>query len=120
MYVTKGSISQYTFVEANAESFAPIYGQTTNWMGNFVAEYNDGNVKLTVDTEGKESTRDIPVQGIAYDNEQALYLIRRMPLAENYEGSFPIFSVQGGVTIECRIKVLGTEDIAVEAGKFTC
>jgi len=60
------------------------------------------------------------VQGIAYDNEQALYLIRRMPLAENYEGSFPIFSVQGGITIECRIKVLDIEEISVEAGTFTC
>jgi hypothetical protein len=120
MYVTEGSISQYTFVEAEAESFAPIYGQTTNWMGDFVAEYNNGNVKLTVGAEGKESARDVSVQGIAYDNEQALYLIRRMPLAENYEGSFPIFSVQGGATIECRIKVLGTEDITVEAGTFTC
>jgi len=60
------------------------------------------------------------VQGIAYDNEQALYLIRRMPLAENYEGSFPIFSVQGGATIECRIKVLDLEEVTVEAGTFKC
>jgi hypothetical protein len=120
MYVTEGSISQYTFVEAAVESFIPVYGQTTNWMGNFVAEYNDGNVKLTIGPEGKESTRDLPVQTIAYDNEQALYLIRRMPLAENYEGSFPIFSVQGGSVIECRINVLATEEITVEAGTFTC
>jgi len=120
MYVTEGSLSQYTFVEADADSFAPIYGQTTNWMGDFVAEYNEENVRLTVDTQGKESTRDVPIKGIAYDNEQALYLIRRMPLAENYEGSFPIFSVQGGTRIECRIKVLGTEEVTVEAGTFTC
>jgi len=120
MYVTEGSISQYTFVEAGAESFVPIYGQTTNWMGDFVAEYNEENVKLTVNTEGKESTRDVPVQGIAYDNEQALYLIRRMPLAENYEGSFPIFTVQGGTVVECRIKVLGVEEVTVEAGTFNC
>ena len=120
MYVTEGSISQYTFVEAEAESFIPTYGQTTNWMGDFVAEYNEENVKLTVYTEGKESTRDVPVQGIAYDNEQALYLIRRMPLAENYEGSFPIFTVQASATVECRIKVLDIEEVTVEAGTFEC
>ncbi|MFA5784052.1 MAG: DUF3108 domain-containing protein [Phycisphaerae bacterium] len=120
MYVSENSISQYTFVEAEAESFAPIYGQTTNWMGDFVAEYNEENVKLTVDTEGKESTRDVPVQGIAYDNEQAIYLIRRMPLAEGYEGSFPIFTVQSGTVVECRIKVLGVEEVTVEAGTFKC
>ena len=120
LYVTEGSLSQYTFVEAEVESFAPIYGQTTNWMGDFVAEYNNGNVKLPVGAEGKESTRDVSVDGIAYDNEQALYLIRRMPLAEDYEDLFPIFSVQGGITIECRIKVLGIEEVTVEAGTFRC
>jgi hypothetical protein len=120
LYVTEGSLSQYTFVEAQAESFVPIYGQTTNWMGNFAAEYNNGNVKLIVGEEGKDSTRDVPVKTIAYDNEQALYLIRRMPLAENYEGGFPIFSVQGGTVVKCGIKVLGLEDVTVEAGTFKC
>jgi len=120
LYVTEGSLSQYTFVEAEVESFVPIYGQTTNWMGDFEAEYNNGNVKLTVGTEGKESRRDVSVEGIAYDNEQALYLIRRMPLAENYEGSFPIFAVQGSTVVECRIKVLGIEEVTVEAGTFKC
>jgi len=120
MYVSENSISQYTFVEAEAESFAPIYGQTTNWMGDFVADYNDGNVKLTVSTEETKTTRDFPVRPIAYDNEQAIYLIRRMPLAEGYEGSFPIFTVQGGTLVECRIEVLGVEQITVEAGTFRC
>jgi len=120
MYVTEGSISQYTFVEAAAESFLPTYGQTTNWGGNFAAEYTDGNVKLTVDNNGKENTRDISVQGIAYDNEQALYLIRRMPLADGYQGSFLIFAVQGGATVECIIRVLGLEEISVEAGTYKC
>jgi tetratricopeptide (TPR) repeat protein len=120
MYVTQGSKSQYTFVEAKAESFAPIYGQTANWMGNYVADYNKENVKLTVGTESKEATKEYPLSATAYDNEQAVYLIRRMPLAENYEGGFPIFTVQGATVVECRIKVLGVEDITVEAGTFKC
>jgi len=120
MYVSQGSVSQYTFVEADANSFAPTYGQTTNWMGDFKAEYGKGNVKLTVDTPNNKSMRDVPVDGVAYDNEQALYLIRRMPLAEGYEGSFPIFTVQGSTTVKCRIKVLGVEDVNVEAGTFKC
>ena len=120
MYVSQGSISQYTFVEADANSFAPIYGQTTNWMGDFKAEYGKENVKLTIPAADKESTQNISVDKIVYDNEQALYLIRRMPLAESYEGSFPIFTVQGSTTVECRIKVLGAEEISVEAGTFKC
>ncbi len=120
MYVTEGSISQYTLVEAEADSFVPFYGQTTNWMGAFKAEYDLNSVTLTVDAQDNETTRDIPVQTVVFDNEQALYLIRRMPLGENYEGRFPIFPVQGGVVVECRIKVLGIEAITVEAGTYTC
>ncbi len=120
LYVSQGSVSQYTFVQAQAETFAPIYGQTTNWMGDFAAEYGKGNVKLTVTADGKESTQNISVDRIVYDNEQALYLIRRMPLAEGYKGSFPIFTVQGSTTVECRIKVLAVEQITVEAGTYKC
>jgi hypothetical protein len=120
MYVTEGGISQYTFVEADVNSFAPIYGQTTNWTGNFAAEYSKSNIKLTTDTQDNKNTRDIPIDRVVYDNEQALYLIRRMPLAEGYEGSFPIFTVQGSTVVECRIKVLAVEDVNVEAGTFKC
>ncbi len=119
MYVSEGAVSQYTYVEADANSFAPIYGQTINWTGNFAAEYSKNNVKFTTDTQDK-NIRDIPVDKIVYDNEQAIYLIRRMPLAEGYEGSFPIFTVQGGTVVECRIKVLAIEDANVEAGTFKC
>jgi len=120
MHVSEGSVSQYTYVEADANSFAPIYGQTTNWTGNFAAEYSKNNVKLTTDTQDNKNTRDIPVNQVVYDNEQVLYLIRRMPLAEGYEGSFPIFTVQGSAIVECRIKVLAVEDVNVEAGTFKC
>ena len=113
-------VSQYTFVEADANSFTPVYGQTTNWMGDFKAEYGKENVKLTVDAPNNKSTRDVPVASVAYDNEQAIYLIRRMPLAEGYEGSFSIFTVQSSTTVECRIKVLGIEQVTVEAGTFKC
>jgi len=117
MFVKEGNVSQFTLVKAQADSFVPVYGQTTNWMGNFAAEYGQGNVKLS--TNG--NTHDIPVSNAVYDNEQALYLIRRMPLAQNYEGCFPIFPVQGGgATVECWIKVLAVEDITVAAGTFKC
>jgi hypothetical protein len=120
MYVCQGSASQYTFVEADANSFAPVYGQTTNWTGNFIAEYSKRNVKLTIDNGDDKSTRDISVSDVAFDNEQAVYLIRRMPLVENYEGSFPIFAIQSGLVVECQIKVLAVEDVNVEAGNFKC
>lgn len=120
LYVKDASLSQYTFVEADAETFVPVYGQTTNWTGDFRAEYHKDKATLTVNAPNNQTTKDIPLENTAYDNEQAVYLIRRMPLAQGYKGSFPIFTVQGGATVECRIKVLGIEDVTVEAGTFNC
>lgn len=120
MYVSQGLLSQYTFVQANAESFAPVYGQTINWSGDFAAEYGKDIARLSINTQSNQTTRDIPLDMVAYDNEQAIYLIRRMPLAEGYEGSFPIFTVQSGAVLECRIKILDVEEVTVEAGTFKC
>ncbi|OHB48862.1 MAG: hypothetical protein A2Y10_06315 [Planctomycetes bacterium GWF2_41_51] len=120
LYVSEASLSQYTFVEADAENFVPVYGQTTNWTGDFKAKYGSENVNLTINTSEKQTAKEISLDKTAYDNEQAVYLIRRMPLAEDYYGSFPIFTLQGGATVECRIKVLGIEDVTVEAGTFKC
>ena len=120
MYITQGSFSQYTLVEADDKTFAPSLGQTINALDDFKAEYQQDKATLHVDSQGKKMTRDIPLQTTAYDNEQAVHLIRRLPLAQNYECSFPIFAVQSGITVECRIKVLGIEQVAVAAGTFDC
>ena len=107
---------QFTHVDAERDGFAPITGRTKNSMGDFRAEYDALKVKLTTETGGEKTTRDFTLDQVAYDNEQALFLIRRMPLAVGYHGSFPIFPVQGGTVVECRIEVTGKEKVTVPAG----
>jgi len=105
------NMRQYTDVQARLPDFAPIFGRTKNQSGDYLAIYGDREIRLEV-TRGTETTvRSVPTNTTVFDNEQALFLIRRMPLKEGYEASFPIFSPQSGSIFNCKIKVTGKETI---------
>jgi hypothetical protein len=119
--VTVGfEMEQYTRVDAQRDDFAPITGRTKNQMGDFRANYASDKVALAVKAKGKESTRELTVSSSVYDNEEALYLIRRLPLAEGYCASFTICPVQSGAPCECRIQVTGKETVTVPTGSYDC
>ncbi len=120
MVISLTAQQQFTSVDAERTSFAPITGRTKNSLGDFRAVYGPNSVELTTSAKGKETTRQISINRLAYDNEQALYLIRRLPLAEGYRASFPIFPVTGGSIVECRIEVTKKEKVSVPAGEFEC
>ena len=111
---------QFMHVDAELDSFAPIFGQTTNNTGDYQAQYSPGSVHLTTTIGGKKAEHDIELGGVAYDNEQALYLIRRLPLAPGYKTSFDIFPVQIATVSRCEISVLGKEQLRVGMGTFNC
>lgn len=120
--ITVTTFTQSTRVVAERDTFAPITGYTkSSLMGEFNAEYSKGLVRLKIKGKQGEQTKEIPLDQVAYDNEQALFLIRRLPLAENYKTSFPIFPVQGGgVVVECGIEVTGKEKVRVPVGEYDC
>ncbi len=120
MVVTVNNTFQHTVVQALEKDFAPYRGYTKNQLGTFNANYGDGSVDLAVRAGGTETRRDISTHGTVYDNEQALYVIRRLPLKVGYSAAFPIFPVQGGVVVDCRIEVTGRETVSVGAGSFDC
>ncbi|MHC4444593.1 MAG: DUF3108 domain-containing protein [Planctomycetota bacterium] len=121
MPVTIRNMQQYTRVDAERDSFAPIMGRTDNSMtGHYRADYGPKKVKLKIETNERKDTREVALDKVAYDNEQALYLIRRLPLAEGYEAWFPIFTVQGGTVVECQIVVTGKEKVTVPLGSYDC
>jgi hypothetical protein len=111
---------QFTRVDADLGTFAPRTGWTRSPWGDFRAVYRAGKVRLAVEREGKKTTRDVPLTGPIYDNEQVLHLIRRLPLKEDYAASLPIFPVQGGVVMEARIRVAGTEKVTWAGGEMDC
>ena len=116
-----GGFFQITRVVADKDTFAPITGLTSNTlMGEYLAEYAPEKVKLAVKSPQANTTKEIPISGAVYDNEQVLFMIRRLPLAEGYKASFTIFTVQAATAVECRIEVAGKEKKKTPAGEFEC
>ena len=121
MTVPMSGMRQFTSVSAKRESFLPISAVTKNdQTGDFYGEYTQKGVTWRIDTPNKKDTRKVELEGVAYDNEQVLHMIRRMPLKEGYATSFPIFPLLSGVITECKINVNGKETITVPAGTFDC
>ena len=120
LLVAANNSEQFTRVEADRKRFTPITGWTKNQLGDFRATYSPKKVLLSATHAGSTSSREIELSETAYDNEQVIYLIRRLPLAEGYKASFPIFPVQGGMVVECRIEVVAKETLSVPAGRYEC
>jgi hypothetical protein len=63
----------------------------------------------------------VPVEYPAYDNEQVVQLMRRLPLEVGYKTTIPIVSTLGGGTgIPISLEVKGRETVEVPAGKWEC
>ena len=72
-------------------------------------------------TPGKDGVKKIDLSGVVYDNEEAAQLIRRLPLAADYQTTLRIFTgLGGGNIIPLGVKVVGEEKVEVPAGTFDC
>ena len=60
------------------------------------------------------------IGGSVYDNDQVVHLIRRLPLAEGYKVTIPVFATLGGAVIEIPMEVTQRKTIEVPAGKYEC
>jgi hypothetical protein len=121
MVIPMTNMEQFTRVDAERDSFAPIDSRTYNTMlGDYRAQFGTGKVKLSIGSKSEKSSREVDLEQVAFDNEQALYVIRRMPLADGYHGSFPIFPVVQGGVMEATVQVTGKEKASVPAGTYDC
>jgi uncharacterized protein len=87
-------------------------------VGEIQIDYEPGQVKIK--SAGKDSVRKVELEGVVYDNEQAMYLIRRLPLSVGYKASLQVFSPLGSGTTKVGIEVTGKEMVQVPAGRFEC
>ena len=106
-------------VDVDADTFRPI---SSHWkhstFGEVTATYQTGEIQIQ--RVGKTQPETVPVDGIVYDNEEAMHGIRRLPLAVGYKTTMPIYSTIGGTPISIGLEVLGKEMVDVPAGKFDC
>jgi hypothetical protein len=111
---------QSSRVEVEADSFKPLHcWWKINLIGEVEVTYSPGYAELK--TGGTNQTRKVDLTGVVYDNEEATQLIRRLPLASDYQTTLRIFSgLGGGSIIPLGIKVVGQEKVEVPAGAFDC
>ena len=111
---------QSSRVEVEADSFKPIH---CHWkisvMGEADVTYSSG--KAWLKTTGKDEAREIDLNGVVYDNEEVIQLMRRLPLAPDYKTSLRIFTgLGGGNVIPIQAEVTGQEKVETSAGTFDC
>ena len=111
-------VEQFSRVEVDADTFKPIHSR---WKHSLIGEanavYSPGHAELR--TVGKDELAKINLDGVVYDNEEVIQLMRRLPLAANYKTNLRIFSsLGGGNIIPLEIEVAGTEKVTVPAGNL--
>ena len=107
-------------VDADWNTFRPItsfYNMST--LGKFSIEFTPTQLIVTTERENGPSTQKVDVSGVIWDNEQAMDVIRRLPLAVGYKTTLPILGIGGG-KIELPIEVKDKELVKVPAGEFEC
>jgi len=105
--------------EVDAVSFKPIH---CKWKippaGVLDVRYADGRAAVRMNDKDEVKTFDLA--GAVYDSEEAVPVLRRVPLAAGYRTSGSLFSAWGGKNMHLQLEVTGSERIQVSAGTFDC
>jgi tetratricopeptide (TPR) repeat protein len=123
MTIPISNMEQFTRVDAEKENFLPVFGRTNqNQLGDYKTVYAKDKVNRAriSEKDGKKVAYSFGVDKVVYDNEQALYLIRRMPLKLNYTQTFQILPIERQSPVKCQVSVTRQEKIIVHAGTYDC
>jgi len=113
-------VQSFSRVEVDADSFKPIHSRWKHTLiGDADTVYTPGHAELKL--KGKNEVKKIDLEGIVYDNEEAIQLMRRLPLATNYSTTLRFFaSLGGGAIVPVKLDVIGIEKLEVPAGTYEC
>jgi hypothetical protein len=107
-------------VDVDAETFRPL---TSHWKHSLLGEVNATYKpdELEIQRVGRSQPDKVPLDSTVYDNEEAVHLIRRLPLQVGYKTTLPVLPTLGAATtLSISLEVQGKETIEVPAGKFDC
>ena len=107
-------------VNVDAETFRPL---TSYWKHSLLGEVNATYKpdELEIRRVGKSRPDMVALDGTVYDNEEAMHLMRRLPLQVGYKTTLPVLPTLGAATtISIGLEVRGKETVQVPAGKFDC
>lgn len=109
-------------VDADWNTFQPIESHFRNsLLGNCLAKYSDNRVDVVVEgPNGTKTTKRIDLSKVVYDNEQAVDVIRRLPLAPGYKTVLTVLGELGVGEVAIPLEVQAKETVKVPAGQFEC
>jgi hypothetical protein len=115
---TVGGAQSWSRTEVDAASFRPLHSLWKHTMlGEFETVYVNGGADVNM--KGKDEVKHFDLQGVFYDNEQAVQLMRRLPLAEGYSTTLNLFvGLGGGSQLPVDLNVAARESVTVPAGTF--
>jgi hypothetical protein len=115
-----GMMQSFSRVEVDADDFRPI---SSRWKHSLIGDatviYSPNSAQTTVvgAAEPKVAAFDTPT----YDNEEAVHLMRRLPLEVGYKTTVPILSgLGGGALFPVGLEVKSIDKFKVPAGEFEC
>ncbi len=121
---TAGAVKDVSKVRVDG-SLVPL-GATREVTGAGASDFSlmtvyDGKGKLSIEAKTSEGTKaaTISVPSGCWDNDESLFAIRALPLAENYKKSFALVVGATANVVTTNLAVVGKEDVEVPAGRFT-
>jgi tetratricopeptide (TPR) repeat protein len=100
----------YTMVEANRLSFAPIHSVVKIGGKEIVSKYVYNGVKYYLDgNRDSGGFVTAPTDTVVYDIAQLHYIIRRLPLKDAYKTSFYVFNPEHKEIGKCTIEVVDSK-----------
>jgi hypothetical protein len=109
-----------SIVDVDAETFQPL---TSYWrhtlLGTVSATFKPGEVEMR--REGTDEPTTVRPGKVAFDNEEVMHMMRRLPLQTGYKTSLPVITtLGGGAVIPIGVEVTKKETIETPAGTFEC
>jgi hypothetical protein len=117
-----GGTQMLSSVDVDAVDFHPL---ASYWkigiIGTASGLFKPGEVEVRREGEGDADAKKIPTDRTVYDNEQAMHMLRLLPLEVGYKTTIPVITTLGGGTIlPIGIEVPKKETVETPAGKFDC
>lgn len=118
-HVVVSGVEQWNRLEVEQASLRPIHNTWKHTLvGKIEVAYSAGAAEITTSPAGE--TKQAELAGVVYDNDEAVQLIRRLPLAPGYGTTISIFSGLLAQAVPVKLSVSGPEEVTVPAGTFEC
>ncbi len=120
-YVAINGTQGVSGVIAEADTFRPV----SSWfkhtlLGEINAVYTPTEVQIEGEGRGEDGAKTVTLHEMRYDNEQAVQLIRRLPLEVGYKTELPLIVTFTGKRLDVPLEVLEKQTVTVAAGEFEC